>query len=374
MTNLTIETVPSSNFPYHGAPYNEMSSMQSTATALNEARWQAVIERDRGCDGVFVFGVLTTGVYCRPSCPARRPLRRNVRFFNSPQDAEKTGLRACLRCKPADPSAGKSALVQRLCRYMEANTDSKITLDQLSRLSGISRFHLQRVFTRELGISPAKYLQACRFSQFKRGLRKHPVTTAWVEAGYSSSSRVYESARKRLGMAPSRYRSGAAEEDLRFTLFDTSLGKMLLVAGAAGVCAVQFSDSADAPRTLRAEYPKATLWQDDEGLADWVDQVRALVAGEKASHNIPLDIRGTAFQQKVWQQLQKIPAGQTRTYSEVAHAVGRRAAVRAVANACASNRLAVVVPCHRVFHKNGSSGGYRWGTQRKEKLLRAEAP
>lgn len=349
--------------------------MKSAAAtlSLDEARWQAVLRRDRGSEGAFVFGVLSTGVYCRPSCPARRPLRKNVRFFDSPQEAERFGLRACLRCKPADASAGKSALVQRLCRYIEANTDSKITLEKLSKLAGISRFHLQRVFTAELGISPAKYLQASRFSQFKRALRKHSVTTAWVEAGYSSSSRVYESARMRLGMVPSRYRSGAAQEELRFTLFDTSLGKMLLVAGSAGVCSVQFIDSGQAQRVLRAEYPRAVLKQDDTGLANWSAQVCALVAGEKAAHNIPLDIRGTAFQQKVWQQLQKIPSGQTRSYSEIARAVGRDTAVRAVASACASNRLAVVVPCHRVIHKNGSSNGYRWGTQRKEKLLKAEA-
>jgi len=344
-----------------------------TTMGADEARWRAVLRRDSSRDGAFVFGVLTTGVYCRPSCPARRPLRKNVSFFDSPQQAEKAGLRACLRCRPTDASAGKSAVVQRLCRYMEANTDNKITLSTLSKLAGMSRFHLQRVFTAELGISPAKYLQSCRFSQFKRALRRYPVTTAWAEAGYSSPSRVYESARTRLGMVPSRYRSGAAEEELRFTTFSTSLGKMLLVAGAAGVCSVQFVDGNDAQKMLRAEYPGAVLRQDDQGLADWAAQVRALVAGERTSHDIPLDIRGTAFQQKVWQQLQKIPSGQTRTYSEIASAVGRRSAVRAVANACASNAIAVVIPCHRVIHKDGSANGYRWGTQRKQKLLRMEA-
>ena len=375
MTNLQIETVQSSNFPQNGAQYNEKAVMKTPAAmpTIDEARWQAVLRRDRGADGTFVFGVLSTGVYCRPSCPARRPLRENVRFFRSIQEAEKSGLRACFRCKPTDASAGSSALVQRLCRYIEANVENRITLQRLSQVAGISRFHLQRVFTAELGISPAKYLQACRFSQFKHGLRKNPVTTAWVEAGYSSSSRIYETARKRLGMAPSRYRDGAAAEELRFTIFSTVLGRMLLVAGATGVCSVQFTDSADVQKLLRAEYPKAVLRQDDAGLANWSAQVRALVAGEKTRHDIPLDIRGTAFQQKVWQQLQKIPSGQTRSYSEVAQAVGHRAAGRAVASACASNRLAVVVPCHRVVHKDGSSNGYRWGTERKQKLLRAEA-
>ena len=374
MTNLQIETVQSGTFPPDGAKYNEIAAMKPAATmSVDEARWEAVLRRDRSADGTFVFGVMSTGVFCRPSCPARRPLRKNVRFFNAPQEAEGSGLRACLRCKPTNASAGNSALVQRLCRDIEGNVENRITLQRLSQVAGLSRFHLQRVFTAELGISPAKYLQACRFSQFKRGLRKNPVTTAWVEAGYSSSSRIYETARKRLGMAPSRYRDGAVAEELGFTIFDTVLGRMLLVAGAAGVCSVQFTDSADAQKLLRAEYPKAVLKQDDEGLAEWSAQVRALVAGEKTRHDIPLDIRGTAFQQKVWQQLQKIPSGQTRSYSDVARAVGHRAAVRAVASACASNRLAVVVPCHRVVHKNGSSNGYRWGTRRKEKLLRAEA-
>lgn len=357
------------------APYNEIASMKNAATAPNidDARWHAVLRRDSGLDGAFVFGVATTGIYCRPSCPARRPHRKNVRFFNTPQDAEKAGLRACFRCKPLSPSMGKSALVRDLCRYMEAHTDRKITLETLSRRAGISRFHLQRVFTTELGISPAKYLQACRFSQFKKALHKHPVTRAWVEAGYSSSSRVYESASKRLGMAPSQYRNGASREELRFTRFETALGDMILVAGGAGVCSVQFADNGDAKKTLQAEYPNASLRQDDHGLADWAAQVRDLVAGEKRSHQIPLDIRGTAFQQKVWQQLQKIPAGETRTYSQIARAVGRGSAVRAVANACASNALAVVVPCHRVVHKNGSANGYRWGNERKRNLLKMES-
>jgi AraC family transcriptional regulator of adaptative response/methylated-DNA-[protein]-cysteine methyltransferase len=341
--------------------------------AGDESRWQAVERRDRQADGSFVFGVLTTGVYCRPSCPARRPLRRNVRFFGSPAGAEQAGLRACLRCKPADASAGNSRLVQDVCRYIEANAEERITLDDLGRFAGISRFHLQRVFTAELGISPAKYQQACRFGKFKGALRKHSVTTAWTEAGYSSSSRIYESASSRLGMTPSRYRQGALQQKLSYTTFPTALGGMMLVAGEAGVCAVQFTEESQVGRLLKSEYPKAELTRDDVGLKHWARQVCELVAGDKASHDIPLDIRGTAFQQKVWQQLQRIPAGETRTYSQVAETMGRRSAVRAVATACASNRLAVVVPCHRVIHKDGSSSGYRWGTERKLRLLRKES-
>ena len=232
MTDLQIAT----DFPRSTDTYNEeIPSMRHSAAVADteDLRWHAVLERDARSDGKFVFGVLTTGVYCRPSCPARRPLRRNVRFFDSPVQAEQAGLRSCLRCKPRDGSATKSGLVERLCRYIEANTDKKITLENLSELAGISRFHLQRVFTAELGISPAKYLRASRFAQFKNALRKGPVTAAWAEAGYSSPSRVYETARARLGMAPSRYGSGASEEQLRFTVFNTSLGKMLLVANHA---------------------------------------------------------------------------------------------------------------------------------------------
>lgn len=347
--------------------------MDHDAAALRneDARWQAVLRRDTGADGAFVFGVLTTGVYCRPSCPARRPLRQNVRFFKAPLDAEKNGLRACLRCKPTE-EAGKSALVRDLCRFMEANTDQKITLDTLSKRAGLSRFHLQRLFTAEVGVSPAKYLQSLRFSQFKKALQKHPVTTAWAEAGYSSPSRVYEFASRRLGMAPRQYRHGAPQEELRFTWFETPLGKMVLVASKAGVCSVQFTEDGDPRKTVKAEYPHAALRQDDSGLAEWAAEVQALVAGEKPSHHLPLDIRGTAFQQKVWRQLQKIPRGETRTYSQIARAAGHAAAVRAVANACAANALAVVVPCHRVVRKSGPDSGYRWGRQRKESLLRME--
>jgi AraC family transcriptional regulator of adaptative response/methylated-DNA-[protein]-cysteine methyltransferase len=296
-----------------------------------------------------------------------------VRFFATPREAEQTGLRACLRCKPTDGSAGRSKLVQDICRYIEANADEKITLDDLGRFAGVSRFHLQRVFTAELGISPAKYQQACRFKKFKGALRKHSVTTAWTEAGYSSSSRVYETASSRLGMTPSRYRHGAPQEQLRFTGFTTPLGSMFLVAGPSGVCSVQFAEESRIRGLLKSEYPNAVLTRDDAGLANWARQVRDLVAGQKTSHDIPLDIRGTAFQQKVWQQLQKIPSGQTRNYSEVAGAIGKRSAVRAVATACASNSLAVLVPCHRVIHKDGSVSGYRWGIQRKQQLLFREA-
>jgi AraC family transcriptional regulator of adaptative response/methylated-DNA-[protein]-cysteine methyltransferase len=355
------------------AAYNLVKPM--IPRSKEETRWQAVLKRDRDYDGKFLFGVMTTGVYCRPSCPARRPLRKNVAFYASPREAEAAGLRACLRCKPKDSAGGNSALVERLCRYMEAHSEEKLTLKALGKFAGLSPFHLQRIFTAELGISPAKYLQALRFSRFKQGLHKNSVTTAWAEAGYSSSSRVYENARSRLGMAPRNYARGAAQEELRFTIFSTVLGQVLLVAGTAGVCMAQFVNPPEeqtADALLRKEYPNASFHRDDQGLVEWARQVSALVAGEKISHRIPLDVRGTAFQQKVWSALQKIPAGETRSYSEVATSIGQNSAIRAVATACAKNSLAVLVPCHRVVHRNGSSEGYRWGSERKRKLLKLE--
>jgi len=350
-----------------GAKHSKIS-----AAATDEGRWRSVLQRDSSNDDAFVFGVLTTGVYCRPSCPARRPLRKNVRFYKSSEAAEREGLRPCLRCRPSDATAGKTKLIERLCRYIESHAEEKITLSRLSKVGGISRFHLQRVFMAELGVSPLQYLQSWRFSQFKQALRENSVTDAWVEAGYSSSSRLYETAGKRLGMSPRRYGQGGKEETLRFTTFDTSLGKMLLAASSSGVCCVQFIDYAGAETFLRLEYPKANLVRDEAGLEQYAGEVTRLVDGEKISPALPLDIRGTAFQQKVWRLLLTIPTGQTRSYSEIAAKAGSPLAVRAVAGACAANRLAVVVPCHRVIHANGSEKGYRWGNERKTKLLEVE--
>ncbi len=339
-----------------------------------DALWQAVLSRDAATDGKFVFGVTTTGIYCRPTCPARRPRRDHVRFFDSPQAAEQAGLRACFRCKPTGLPAGPR-LVERICRHIEAHSDEKITLAKLSQAAGLSPFHLQRVFKSEMGISPRQYLESLRFSRFKRGLRRSrqtggngAVTDALVDAGYSSPSRVYETARKKLGMTPRRFHAGAPDEELRFTTFQSELGEVLLVASSAGLCGVQFLSGQSAEAALKSEYPRAGFTRDDAGLKGWTRSVEELLAGRQPSKSISLDIRGTAFQQRVWQVLQKIPAGKTRTYSEVASAIGQPRAVRAVANACASNRLAVVVPCHRVVRSNGELAGYRWGSRPQKTL------
>lgn len=342
--------------------------------ALDERRWQAVCQRDRAADQTFVFGVLTTGIYCRPSCPARRPLRKNVRFFATAGEAERAGLRACFRCKPNDPHAGAAALVARVCRHIEANLEEPLTLQDLAAVAGISPFHLQRTFTRELRISPRQYADACRFAALKKGLRgSRSVTEAIVEAGYSSPSRVYEMAHSRLGTTPYKFQSGTAGEPLRYTVFDTALGGVALVGTERGVCSLEFVDPNAAEATLRAEYRAAVLVRDDRALRDAAGHVRRLIAGHSCSSAIPLDIRGTAFQQRVWAELCRIPRGQTRSYSQMAAAIGAPSATRAVARACATNPLAVLVPCHRVVGKNGALTGYRWGLERKRKLLEAES-
>ncbi len=344
----------------------------SPAETGMDARWQAVLHRDAAADGKFVFGVTSTGVYCRPSCPAKRPRRDRVRFFDSPQAAEKAGLRACLRCRP-DRQAEAGSLIERICRYLEVHCEEKVTLAALSKVASMSAFHLQRRFKREMGISPRQYLESFRFSRFKRGLRRGTVTQALVESGYSSPSRVYETASRKLGMPPRQFGAGAPREHLRFTTFASELGEVLLAASAAGVCGVQFLDKEAAEERLRGEYPRAEFSRDDAGLEPWAAAVAELIRGQKPAQRVPLDIRGTAFQQLVWQQLQRIPAGQTRSYTEVARAVRKPEAVRAVAGACASNRVAVVIPCHRVVRGDGGLAGYRWGTDRKRRLLEAEA-
>ena len=346
-------------------------SREAPALAGVESRWQAVLDRDAAADGKFVFGVKTTGIYCRPSCPAKRPRRDRVLFFDSPQAAERAGLRACLRCKPTH-RAGAS-MVERICRYLEAHSEEKITLEALGEVAGMSPFHLQRRFKQEMGISPRQYLESFRFAKFKRGLRNGTVTQALVDSGYSSPSRVYETASRKLGMPPRQFGAGAPRERLRFTTFDSELGEVLLVASNAGVCGVLFLAGDEADTRMRSEYPRAEFRRDDAGLKPWARAVAELIRGQESGPRIPLDIRGTAFQQLVWQQLQKIPAGQTRSYSEVARAIRKPEAVRAVANACASNHIAVVIPCHRVVRGNGELSGYRWGTERKRRLLEAEA-
>jgi len=337
--------------------------------------WAAIIARDATMDGKFVFAVATTGVYCRPSCAARRPLRENVSFFRSPDKAEGAGFRACLRCRPRIPANNPHAeLVKRVCRFIERHLDEPVTLSRLGEEFRQSPFHLQKTFKSVLGVTPRAYADSCRMNQLKRNLQAgHSVTRAMYDAGFGSSSRLYERTASQLGMTPDKYRRGAIAASIRYTFADSPLGRMLLAATEKGICAIQFADSDDElEHGLKHEFPFAQRKQDDEALKAWKETLLRRIRGKKLDTSLPLDIQATAFQRKVWEHLQSIPLGETRSYSRVAKEIGKPKACRAVARACATNPVAVAIPCHRVVRDNGDLGGYRWGVDRKEALLEME--
>jgi len=346
-----------------------------TVTPIGDRRWRAVVERDSSLDGTFVFGVSSTGVFCRPSCPARRPRRENVRFFDHAAAAEQAGYRACLRCRPkAVDGNPKAALVRAVCRYIERRIEDRLTLSGLAREFRRSPFHLQRTFKAVLGVSPKAYIDACRLRQVKQNLQAgHDVTTSLYAAGYGSSSRLYERTAAQLGMTPEKYRRGAVAAVVRYTLAASPLGRMLIAATDKGICAIQFAGSdGELQQGLMREFPFAVRRRDDAALAEWRVRLARLIEGQEAHPSLPLDIRATAFQRRVWECLQKIPRGETRSYSAVAKKIGLPKATRAVARACAMNPVAVAIPCHRVVREDGELGGYRWGVERKEKLLTIE--
>ena len=363
------------------------AARRSRAAAAPRTWWHAVATRDPAFDGRFVFAVRTTGIFCRPSCPARRPAPRNVSFFPSPADALRQGFRPCARClgRVASLDPSERALVHRLCRGIEraletgeaadvAGDSGRPTLVALARAAGLGPFQLHRLFRRVLGVTPRQYADAVRLRRFKQVLRKGGnVTSALYDAGYGSSSRLYERSGSQLGMTPGDYLRGAPGLEIRYALVDSPLGRLLVGATPRGVCAVMLGKpDAQLVRELAHDFPRAQLRADARGIGAWaravVDRLRPRATGTE----IPLDIRGTAFQRRVWEELRRIPAGQTRTYSEIARRIGRPEAVRAVARACATNSISVVVPCHRVVGKNGSLTGYRWGIERKQALLEAE--
>ena len=345
-----------------------------------EMQWSAVCARDRGQDGRFFYGVHTTGVYCRPSCPSRRPLRRNVRFYDSPAAAEAAGLRACKRCRPLAlvGDAPTLARMRELCRYIETHTDDKLSLAELARRAGVSGSHLQRSFKALVGVSPKAYADACRVAQFKRELRSgKSVTDATYEAGYGSSSRIYERIDTRLGMTPRQYRDRGRGVAISYAVTTTALGPMMLAATDRGLCFIQFGrDASTLAAELRREYPQAEVAPMVEAQRDtfeqWMHALSAHLAGARTDVSLPLDIRGTAFQTRVWRYLQSIPYGEVQSYGEVAAGIGAPSAARAVANACARNRLAIAIPCHRVIRGTGELGGYRWGLERKRALIDVE--
>jgi len=350
---------------------NGETNVTEQAYRTDDAKWQAVAERDPRAEGRFVYAVRTTRVYCRPTCPSRRPLPRNVVFFDAVGQARAAGYRACRRCQP-DGEAAEAAAVAQVRRLLD-EAESPLTLAALGEAAGYSPTHLQKLFKRVVGVSPHRYAATARAERLRADLRAGlPVTEAGYAAGYGSSRAVYQGAREVMGMTPGAYRRGGAGQTIRYVCFSTPVGAALLAATERGVCALRFGEPAALLAELYLEFPRAALHADEHGLGPYVDATQQLLAGAPWPAGLGLDPQGTAFQRRVWEALRQIPRGVTRTYGEVASAIGQPAAVRAVGSACAKNPLAVVTPCHRVVAAGGRLGGYRWGTERKQALLAME--
>lgn len=345
-------------------------------TLAEGARWQALKAKDKAADGSFVYAVRTTGVYCRPSCGSRPARPENVAFYDTAEAAAAAGYRACKRCRPGEPSDAerRAALVARACAII-AEAEEPPTLDALSAAVGVSAFHFHRIFKAVMGITPKAYMNAERARRLREGLEtESSVTAAIYGAGYGSSSRFYEGAQDRLGMTASAYRRGAKGVAIRFAVGQCSLGAILVAATERGICAIEFGDDPDAlVRGLQDRFAKAQLIGADQRFEQLVAQVVGAVEDPKKAQALPLDVRGTAFQERVWIALRAIPVGRTASYAEIAARVGAPTARRAVAQACAANPAAVAIPCHRVVRTDGGLGGYRWGVARKEALLAREA-
>jgi AraC family transcriptional regulator of adaptative response/methylated-DNA-[protein]-cysteine methyltransferase len=352
----------------------QMTTIETMSDTSGDIRWQALERRDPAADGTFIVGVASTGIYCRPGCPSRLPLRRNVRFFDTASDAAAAGFRACLRCRPDDALAPAARLAAGIREWIDAQGCEPVTLAAISAALGVSPGHAQRTFKRIYGLSPAEYARARRLGRFREAVRDGAdVTTALYEAGYGSSSRLYEQAAGALGMTPGTYARGGRGAHIRYAVVESWIGLLVVAATERGICAVGIADEEDdATGWLEREFPQAQLVRDNAGLEPEATALRDLVDGHVPARTPQLDLRGTAFQLAVWAALATIPPGETRTYSELAEAVGKPAAVRAVANACGDNPVPIVIPCHRVLRKGGGLGGYRWGTARKQALLEAE--
>ena len=375
------------------AAQNHNSHGNSSASAVPSLfpgrQWQQVLARDTAADGQFVYAVKSTGIYCRPSCPSRRPARQNVRFFPTASAAEQAGFRACKRCQPElaaprpDPQAD---LIARAADYLARHATERTRLADLARVTGVGRLTLLRAFRRVLGVSPGEFARAQRVAHFKDALRPavssinppaRRITDAIYEAGFGSSSRLYESSHDSLGMTPRTLRAGGAGLVIRYATARSPLGRMLAASTDAGVCAIAFGrDDAELTADLRQRFNRAQLVP-AKGNTGWLAEALAFVLSQTTEHPLaatfPLDVRATAFQQRVWRALQQVPRGQTRSYSALARQIGKPTAARAVAAACAANPVALAVPCHRAIGADGSLTGYRWGLERKRKLLAAEA-
>ena len=353
-----------------------VNSVMINRKSAEDLYWQAVVAKDARLDGQFVFAVSSTGIYCRPSCPSRRPHRERVSFFSLPEAAERAGFRACKRCQPqqvrvVDPQV---EMVQTVCRYLEANQASDVRLAELAKQAGVSSFHLQRTFKSIMGVSPREYAAAQKFGNFKAKLREgETVTNALYEVGLNSSRRLYEHAAAELGMTPGTYGRGGAGATISYTTANSSFGRVLVAMTEHGVCAVKLADTdGEMEKELRQEFPAAKIERADSIVRGRVDEILRLLANQLPHSDLPLDIRGTAFQRQVWEKLRSIPYGQTVSYGDVARSLGKPGAVRAVGRACGANPVALVIPCHRVVREDSTLGGYRWGLERKKKILAHE--
>jgi AraC family transcriptional regulator, regulatory protein of adaptative response / methylated-DNA-[protein]-cysteine methyltransferase len=340
-----------------------------------QARWQAVLDKDENANGQFWYSVKTTGVFCRPSCPSRPPLRQNIAFHASPTAAEKAGFRACKRCDPKGPSKREmhAAIIAAACKLI-AEADAAPSLEDLAKSARMSPGHLHRIFKEITGVTPKGYANNQRANRVKRALpRLGSVTEAIYEAGFNSNSRFYANSSKLLGMKPKQFRDGGEGNTIRFAVGECSLGSVLVASSEQGVCAILFGDDPNTlTHDLEDQFPKARLIGGDSDYEKLVAKVIGFIEAPQKGWHLPLDIRGTAFQRRVWEELQKIPAGTTQSYSEIAERVGHPTSARAVAQACATNALAVAIPCHRVVRSTGDLSGYRWGVDRKSKLLKKE--
>lgn len=354
----------------------QLANGQASSRSEWDARWLAVQNRDRRFDGDFVYAVRSTGIYCRCTCPSRKLNRQQVTFFSGPEPASKAGFRACLRCDPDQslPVDRQMDLVRIACRHIQEAEDGPPNLTELSGSLNVSPGHLQRVFKRKLGVTPRQFADACRQDRFKARLKSSwDITDAMYDAGYGSTSRLYEGSLDNLGMSPASYKRGGVGTRIAYTTVDSPLGQLLVAATPQGICSVKIGDhQQNLENELRGEFPSAEMRQDNPALGEWVTAIVGHLSGQLPNLSLPVDVRATAFQRLVWEYLREIPYGETRTYQQIAIELGQPGAARAVGRACATNPVAVVVPCHRVVRRDGNLGGYRWGLHRKKALLNQE--